>query len=244
MYNVESLVRFVIAIVAHPIKSPIMPAQNLEQLEYDRRWGQEGSTYGSGHPGYSANFVAFMKRWVSPLPAGRRRTLDIGCGDGYFTHQLSRLGADVTGMDLSPVGVEQARGRTPSATFIVHDLTQPFPFEDASFDVAWCSEVLEHLFSPYFVLQQIRRVLRPGGRLLATVPYHGLLKNLAIAAFAFDKHYDPDYPHIRFFTSKSLTALAARAGLRLVEIGSCGSGLGLRDVLFPTNLLMVAERPA
>ena len=48
----------------------------------------------------------------------------------------------------------------------------------------WCSEVLEHLFAPLSVLVEIHRTLRPGGVALVTVPYHGLVKNIAIALFA------------------------------------------------------------
>lgn len=215
----------------------------IEQAEYDRRWGAEGSTYGGGHPGYTPHFVDFMSRWVRTRPESDRRALDVGCGDGYFTGQLARLGCAATGMDLSPVGVEIAAKRTPEARFIVHDLTMRFPLDDGSIDVAWCSEVLEHLFSPLDVLTEIGRVLKPGGMLLATVPYHGLVKNLAIAMFAFERHYDPTYPHIRFFTAKSLTALVRRAGLEVSEQTTCGSGFGIRDVLSPTNLLIAAVKP-
>jgi ubiquinone/menaquinone biosynthesis C-methylase UbiE len=114
------------------------------------------------------------------------------------------------------------------------------PFDDASFDFIWCSEVLEHLFSPLAALKEIRRVLKPGGQFRCTVPYHGLLKNLGIALFAFERHYDPEYPHIRFFTKKSLKALVQRAGLNVTQVGACGSNLGLRDVLVKTNILLAA----
>jgi SAM-dependent methyltransferase len=220
-----------------------MTERAIEQAEYDRRWSDPSGSYGSGHPGYSENFVKFMGEWINRRPADKRRALDVGCGDGYFTSQLIRLGCTASGIDLSPVAVELAGKRNPTGAFQTHDLTLPFPFPDASFDVVWCSEVLEHLFSPLFVLEQVHRVLKPGGILLATTPAHGTLKNLAIALFAFERHYDPEYPHIRFFTTRSLGSLARKAGLETEWLGTCGSKLGLRDVLFPTNNLMVARKP-
>lgn len=221
-----------------------MSARTIEQAEYDRRWGNPNEGYGGGQPGYAPSFVKFMNSWVVDCPPDQRRAIDIGCGDGYFTGQLARSGCTVTGMDFSLVGLSQAaRQNAPGADFIEHDLTNPLPFGDATIDIAWCSEVLEHLFSPLYVIEEVKRVLKPGGLFLITVPYHGLLKNLAIAAFAFEKHYDPTYPHLRFFTSKSMTDLVTRAGLTVEFNGSCGSNLGLRDVLFPTNLLMAARKP-
>jgi SAM-dependent methyltransferase len=170
------------------------------------------------------------------------RALEVGCGDGFFTGQLAERGCDAIGIDLSPVGVEAAQKRFPKARFQVHDLTRPMPFDDGSFDFVWCSEVLEHLFSPLAVLEEIRRVLRPGGRARLTVPYHGLLKNLGIALLAFEKHYDPTYPHIRFFTRKSLSDLVRRAGLTVESVGACGSNLGLRDWIVKTNILLAARK--
>lgn len=221
-----------------------MSARTIEQAEYDKRWGNPEERYGAGQPGYAPNFVRFMNTWISKEPADRRRAIDIGCGDGYFSGQLAKAGCSVTGMDFSLVGLSQAaRQAAPGANFIEHDLTNPMPFDDASIDIAWCSEVLEHLFSPLYAIEQVYRVLKPGGLFLITVPYHGLLKNLAIAMFAFEKHYDPTYPHLRFFTAKSLGGLVTRAGFHIEYTGSCGSNLGIRDVLFPTNLLIAARKP-
>lgn len=219
------------------------PPLTTEQSEYDARWGDDADSYSAEHTGYTPFFLKFMERWVRQSPAKPPHAVEVGCGDGFFSHHLAKLGCKVTGLDLSPVGVAKAQKRTPEGTFKVHDLTQPLPLADDSFDLAWCSEVLEHLFSPLSTLIEIRRVLRPGGRLLATVPYHGFLKNLGIALFAFDRHYDPEYPHIRFFTKNTLTALARKAGLEIDEVSTCGSGLGMRDWLVPTNLLLVARKP-
>jgi SAM-dependent methyltransferase len=187
-----------------------------------------------------------MADGVSSLqPTLRPRALEVGCGNGFFSGQLAKLGCDTIGIDLSPVGIAQARLHYPAASFAAHDLTQPFPFEEATVDLVWCSEVLEHLFSPAGTVSEISRVLKPGGVFLCTVPYHGLLKNLGIALFAFEKHYDPTYPHVRFFTRRTLSRIVEEAGLSIESVSTCGSGLGfmgIRDLVSPTNILLKARK--
>lgn len=219
------------------------PARNIEQEDYDKRWaGEAGEKYSGGNQGYTPAMLAFMGKHADKV-AKPATALEVGCGDGYFSSVLAQKGFNVTGIDLSEEGVRVAQRRTPNGTFRTHDLTRPMPFADGSFDVIWCSEVLEHLFSPLYVLQQMHRVLKPGGVTLLTVPYHGLLKNLAIAGFAFDKHYDPEYPHLRFFTINTLSGLVRKAGLTVIDTQTCGSQLGfLRDALFPTNILLAARK--
>jgi len=212
----------------------------VERAEYDRRWSEAG--YSAEQIGYTPNFLRFMRDHLSRKAGPGARALEVGCGDGFFSSKIIEMGFDVVGLDLSPVGVEIAQKRNPKGLFKVHDLTQPLPFADNTFDALWCSEVLEHLFSPLYVLEEVKRVLKPGGVALFTTPYHGLLKNLAIALFAFDKHYDPEYPHIRFFTKNTLTGIVHKAGLRVDAADHCGSQLGIRDVLFPTNLLIACHK--
>ncbi|MFZ4575583.1 MAG: class I SAM-dependent methyltransferase [Phycisphaerales bacterium] len=215
---------------------------SIEKAEYDKLWGTTGGRYSGEAQGYAPHFLKFMDRWFGKFPKGAK-VLEVGCGDGFFSSQIAQRGCEVTGVDLSTEGLRRAKERTPAGTFLSHDLTQPMPFPDATFDGVWCSEVLEHLFSPLYVLEQMSRVLKPGGVALLTVPYHGLLKNLAIAAFAFEKHYDPEYVHLRFFTSGTLGRLVQKAGMKVVESSTCGSQLGVvRDSLFPTNILIAAQK--
>jgi SAM-dependent methyltransferase len=218
--------------------------RSVEQMEYDKRWSSTTEGYGDGQPGYAPNFLKFMDQWIPKAPGKPPKALDVGCGDGYFTTELARRGCDATGVDFSITGLSTAQKRASNAKFMEHDLSKGIPFPDSTFDLVWCSEVLEHLFSPLTTINEIKRVLRPGGLFLTTVPYHDVVKNVAIALFAFEKHYDPTYPHIRYFTRKSLGSLLRQADLEVLHEGKCGSNLGLRDVIFPTNLLMVSRKRA
>ncbi|MGA2648134.1 MAG: class I SAM-dependent methyltransferase [Candidatus Sulfotelmatobacter sp.] len=215
-----------------------------EQAEYDRRWTTK--EYSAGNSGYTPFFLRFMKEEVSRLGPGRKaKALEIGCGDGFFSGHLARLGCEVTGIDLSPAAIDLARKSCAEASFAIHDLTKPLPFDESTMDLVWCSEVLEHLFSPLGALYEIHRLLKLGGVLLCTVPYHGAIKNLGIALFAFDRHYDPTYPHVRFFTRKSLIHIVEQAGLSVESVRTCGSSLGylgLRDLVCPTNIMLRARK--
>src|SRR4051794_6352823 len=104
----------------------------LEQAEYDRRWSDQG--YGADQLGYTPHFLKFMRAYLSEKAKGGSKALEIGCGDGFFSAALMKLGFETTGIDLSPVAVEVARKRNPEGTFFVHDLTQRLPFENSTFD--------------------------------------------------------------------------------------------------------------
>jgi malonyl-CoA O-methyltransferase len=91
--------------------------------------------------------------------------LDLGCGTGRHAVRLAGAGAVVTGVDFSEGMLEEAR-RKPGAGavhFLKHDLHQPLPFADGTFDRVVSGLVLEHLqdLTPFFA--ESRRVLRPGG---------------------------------------------------------------------------------
>ena len=145
----------------------------------------------------------------------RAQVLDAGCGNGVFTAFLSELGFDAKGIDISGTAIGKARQRYPGIRFEVASLEDGLPFKNEEFDVIWCTEVLEHLFDVEAALAEINRVLRANGKLVLTMPYHGLVKNIAISVLSFDRHYDPGGPHIRFFTRRSLHLCLRRAGFVL-----------------------------
>ncbi|WP_041244264.1 class I SAM-dependent methyltransferase [Gloeobacter kilaueensis] len=103
--------------------------------------------------------------WVPPMPEAT--VLDLGCGTGRL---LERLAARETalrgiGVDLSEAMIQQAQQRNPCPERLqfVQGKAERLIFADATFDVVFCTFSFQHYPYPEAVLQQIRRVLRPGG---------------------------------------------------------------------------------
>ncbi|TDO50745.1 ubiquinone/menaquinone biosynthesis C-methylase UbiE [Kribbella sp. VKM Ac-2527] len=98
------------------------------------------------------------------------RVLDAGCGSGPLSAALRAKGAIVTGFDSSSAMVELARQRLGGdAALHVADLSQPLPFADGAFDDVVASLVLHYLQDWPAPLAELRRVLKPGGRLILSV---------------------------------------------------------------------------
>jgi len=95
-----------------------------------------------------------------------RTVLDLGCGGGFMSEALAARGAEVTGVDLSRGAIAIARRHAASGGLAIRYLVasgEDLPLPDASVDCVVCVDVLEHVRSLDRVLDEIRRVLRPGG---------------------------------------------------------------------------------
>jgi SAM-dependent methyltransferase len=133
---------------------------------------------------------------------GRRKALDLGCGDGFWSEKLRAQGWDVTSADRS-------NKRYPRAQIV--DAEKPLPYPDCFFDLVWLAEVIEHIKNLDGLVRELRRVTKPGGRLILTTPnsafwLYGLLRQFNITP---QEIQNPDHKH--FFSLADIRRLFPRA---------------------------------
>jgi 2-polyprenyl-6-hydroxyphenyl methylase/3-demethylubiquinone-9 3-methyltransferase len=218
-----------------------MSALESQKGYYERYWAEDRRGHSGDNQGYASNFRNWMRSELACLRPNAP-ILEVGCGDGAFTKTLAECSSSVTAIDISAHQIERNTRAQPEVLFLQHDLMEPLPFDNDRFEVIWCTEVLEHLFDPGFALREMFRVMAPGGKLLVTVPYHGLFKNVLIALFKWDEHFAPTHPHIRFFTRRTLSQSVAAAGFREIQTSTCGMNKPVRDWFIATNILLKATK--
>jgi SAM-dependent methyltransferase len=156
------------------------------------------------------------------LPRGAR-ILDAGCGSGRVLDELARFG-DVVGVDLSPSAVAAAWARGHS---VAKARVEELPFDDATFDLVTCLDVIEHTPDDAVTLASLRRVCKPGGWLLVTVPAYQAL---------WSRH-DVANHHYRRYSRGALRTAAAAGGWSVIRMTSFNSLL-----LAPAAAVRLAQR--
>jgi len=109
--------------------------------------------------------LALLKE-VTPPAAGP--VLDVPAGQGAFAQELLRLG--YRSIDCLDINAEAFVLRQPGARFTRHDAARPLPFPDAHFDQVFSIEGIEHFDSPWTFLEELARVLKPGGWMFVSTP--------------------------------------------------------------------------
>jgi len=160
--------------------------------------------------------------------------LDVGCGTGIFLTVLEQFG-NAVGVDTSAVALEFCRKRGLSRLFQSIKETE-LPFEDRSFDVVTAFDLLEHLEDDVSMLCEIKRVCRPGGQILLTVPAH---------PFLWSEH-DIALHHKRRYKQKNFRSLLSAADLKCRRMTYINSFLFPVAVMYRTlrNLLPKKESQA
>ena len=144
--------------------------------------------------------LAALLEGVSP----GERVLDAGCGSGRTLDELTRYGT-AHGVELNPLGLAAARGRGHR---VEEARVETIPFDDGSFDLVTCLDVIEHTDDDVVALSELRRVTRPGGHLVVSVPAHPRL---------WSRH-DEVNGHRRRYTRRTLRAAAEAAGWRVERL--------------------------
>ena len=111
--------------------------------------------------------------------SGHEVVADIGCGNGRYLAELARRGhaGPMVGADLSPGMLLAAGGRTPEAGLLVTDATA-LPFPDATADLTLAMHMLYHVPEPDRAVRELRRITRPGGRVIVALNGEDHLREL------------------------------------------------------------------
>ena len=172
-----------------------------------------------------------------------KRVLDLGAGNGALCAQVKSLGYDVVGVEYDKAGVALARTSHPKIPFYkfgVQDNPDDLLKHEQVFDVVVSTEVIEHLFSPHLLPNYAKGVLKQDGYIIVTTPYHGYLKNLALALFGkWDHHHTVLWHggHIKFWSKSTLSKLLIDNGFQVVGF----SGVGRMPYLWK-SMVMVAQK--
>jgi SAM-dependent methyltransferase len=162
------------------------------------------------------------------------KLLDIGCWDGRLLERIRGAGLykELTGIDIVETGVELARKKGFNA--LVVDLNAGIlPFPDEYFDGVTFLAVLEHIFDPYSIIREIRRVLRPGGILVIDVPNVASVTNRArillgrIPVTSHDSGWDGG--HLHYFTKHALDRFLRDEGFEVLMRKTTGGLSQLRE---------------
>ncbi len=98
-----------------------------------------------------------------------KKLLEVGCGMGYFSAKAYELGANVTGVDIGDRLIKKSKKRVPKGKFQVATASD-LPFDNNSFDIVICTEVLEHIDNQDKAINELIRVLAKKGKLVITTP--------------------------------------------------------------------------
>jgi len=158
-----------------------------------------------------------------PLPA-HARVLDAGCGSGRTLEELAPYG-EVSGIELSPDAAAVARSR---GQFDVRlGRLEELPWDDGIFDLITCLDVIEHTPDERVALSELRRVCKPGGWLLVTVPAYQAL---------WSEHDEANH-HYRRYVRRTLRSAAQDAGWQVARMTSFNTLL-----LGPAAIVRLSQR--
>lgn len=160
---------------------------------------------------------------------GIKRVCDLGSGNGALVATMQKFGYYAAGVEYDQQGVALAQKNNPGVNFynlgVQDDPAVVLATEGQSFDAVVSTEVVEHLFSPHLLPMFAHQLLRGGGYLIISTPYHGYLKNLALSVFnMWDKHHTPLWHggHIKFWSRNTLTQLLEENGFQVVAFHGAG----------------------
>jgi 2-polyprenyl-3-methyl-5-hydroxy-6-metoxy-1,4-benzoquinol methylase len=179
-----------------------------------------------------------FKKIESFLPklVGDETFLDIGCGHGGVSHSLIKKGHKVTGIEINKDAIKSLKEK--GFQVIQSDISKPLEI-DGKFNIVMILDVLEHLFDPFLLLKEAKKITKEKGYIIVTVPlYFDIvdrikilftgsvisMDNLCYGKENYNKFRSYNYDHIRFFRPKEILEIGQNLNLKVdkIEYGATG----------------------
>ncbi len=172
--------------------------------------------------------------------------LDVGCGNGAVANFLIEKGFDAYGTDLSKKGIEVAN-KINKGRFYLQDVEKdeiPDKLKEIPFKTIISTEVIEHLYDPRSYIKFCKQVLESNGcgKLIISTPYHGYLKNLALALTGkMDQHFTVlwDGGHIKFWSYQTLKTVLEEFSFDVIKF----KGSGRIPYLWKSMIVVAEYKP-
>lgn len=187
--------------------SEVKPSQ-AKPPWYLRKWAR-------AIPGLRALYYWLTTDWstfIPEVPGEKKRALELGCSTGEFLEKLRAKGWQAQGIELAedPARLARARG------FEIHTGTlESANIEEESFDAFFMYMVLEHLQDPKTTLNEIHRILVPGGWLVFSVPNFACFERVILRNYSLGVQLPR---HLQHFTPRHLEALLRAAGFEEIQV--------------------------
>lgn len=205
--------------------------ENKQKEIYDSRRQSYKEHVKESYPtelGYTHVLLTYREhfRWIKKLNLKKEEcVLDIGCNIGELLHLMNHQAKlKGVGVDISIEALQNAKRNTENdSEFVLCSVENGIPFLDNSFDVVTCMDVIEHLENPQFVMKEIKRVLKPGGRFLFHVPVTDIFLSLdwfyqKLSPKSFDKKMQVAGHFLEVMNSyDKLSDMITASGLMMVE---------------------------
>jgi SAM-dependent methyltransferase len=213
----------------------------LKEISSIGGYAYEGSSCGHEHAYLLPKVYEVLDGFFDRHPHLDRRVFDLGCGNGAVANQLALRGYSVSGVDPSREGIRSANEAFPHLPLQLGSAYDALVAKFGTFPAVISLEVVEHVYAPRDYARQLFELVQPGGLAVISTPYHGYIKNVALAVSGkLDNHFTAlwDHGHIKFWSMRTLGQLLVEAGFTRTNYY-----LGGRFAPLPKSMIAVAHKP-
>ena len=186
---------------------------NVSKEKFDYDWVNNNTV----HHNYLLKTVTDI---LKDLNTSDNELLDVGCGNGLLTSEISKFFKHTTGIDLSGTGIEFAQKLSSDKLDFKNASLDEMIEKKEKFKFITSFEVIEHQYLPDDFLNKIYQLLDNDGTLLITTPYNGYIKNLIISVLGkHDWHFNPlwRHGHIKFFSIRTLKMILEECNFKILK---------------------------